>query len=72
MKDKTKWAKGLPDDELAAVIKRWPGTIADLQSGLSAALFEQRRRNRKAKEDYYAVFSAKRCAERLDRSSEND
>lgn len=65
MKDKTKWAKGLPDDELAAVVKRWPGTIADLQSGLSAALFEQRRRNRKAKEDYHAGFSAKRCAQKF-------
>lgn len=72
MKDKTKWAKGLPDDELDAVIKRWPGTIADLQSGLSAALFEKRRRNRKAKEDGPAGYSAKRCAERLDRSSGND
>lgn len=51
MKDKTKWAKGLPDDELAAIVRRWPVTIADLQSGLSAANFELRRRNRKAKEE---------------------
>lgn len=69
MKDKTKWAKGLTDDELAAIVRRWPLTIADLQSGLSAAKFELRRRNRKAKEEYAAGFSAKRCAERLDRSS---
>ena len=62
MKDKTKWAKSLPDDELAAVVKRWPGTIADLQSGLSAAMLEKRRRNRKAKEDSPAGFSAKRLS----------
>lgn len=66
MKDKTKWAKGLPDDDLAAIVRRWPVTIADLQSGLSAAKFELRRRNMKAKEDYHAGFSAKRCAEKME------
>lgn len=65
MKDKTKWAKGLSLEELEAIVRRWPVDIADKQSGLSAAGFELRRRNRKAKEENLAEFSAKRCAESL-------
>lgn len=72
MKDKTKWAKGLTTDQLRQIKRTWPGTIADMQSGLSAAGFELRRRDRAEREAGTEAFSAKRCAERLDRSSEND
>lgn len=65
MKDKTKWAKSLTSDQRAHIIKTWPLTIADMQSGLSAVKFEERRQNRKAKEDYHAGFSAKRCADKF-------
>lgn len=71
VKDKTKWAKGLTTDQLRQIKRTWPGTIAEMQSGLSAAGFELRRRDRSEREADSTGYSAKRCAERLDRSSGN-
>lgn len=69
MKDTTALAKSLTDAQLADIVKKYPARINREQSILHACKAEQRRRR---KPETVAGFSAKRCAERLDRSSEND